>query len=364
MKKKGVFLTGAKGFLGIHILKALLDDTDVDVYCLVRGSVLEYTDEFKDKFNHFFCDYDLYKERIKLIRGDFSRKNFNLGEQDLYEIIQRTNTVIHAGAYVKHFGKKEDFIRNNCIGTENIVTFAYENQKFMVYVSSMAVSGKYSDHAENIFDERVLGDEEFHSDNLYIKSKVMAENIFTKYIGKGLKGQLIRVGALTGRESDGVFQINQADNAFYARLRTIIHSGLIPDSLLDYKIEFTPVDQCAKAIIRLLENPKGEFSVFHLFNDNYLSFAELIDLLYRMGIIIEPMKINSFHEYKDAVRQFVDGQTVKVGFCLFLRNHFKRKGKSQIVISCKETKEYLAALGFQWIEVDTIYLKKIMQRME
>lgn len=364
MRKVGVLLIGTNGFLGLHILKALLDDTDADVYCLVRGSALEYMDEFKDKFNLFFPDYDLYKERIKLIKGDFYTKNFDLREQDLNEIKERTSMVILVGTYIEQFGKKEDFIKYNSISMENVMTFAYKNQKFMSYVSSMVVCGKYSDSPEKKFSERVLRDEEFCSDNIYIKSKVMAENIFIRYIKKGLKGQLIRVGALTGRESDGVFQTNQFDNAFYAKLKTIIYSGLIPTSLLLYKIEFTPADQCAQAIVRLINNPKGDFSVFHVFNDNYLNFLELIQLLNKLGIVINPVNVNSFQEYKLEVKKLVDSQIVKVGFYLFFKNHLKRKEKNKIVVSCKETKEYLATLGFHWLRVDTIYLKKIIQWME
>src|SRR5205085_4669799 len=37
----GIFLTGATGFLGVHLLHELLQKTQATIYCLVRASALE-----------------------------------------------------------------------------------------------------------------------------------------------------------------------------------------------------------------------------------------------------------------------------------------------------------------------------------
>lgn len=360
MKEKGVLLTGAKGFLGIHILKALLLGSDKEVYCIVRGKLQTFKKEFIERYQYYFGDYDEYKDRIILINGDFSHSNLGMENISLNRLITKIDTVIHAGAYVKHFGKPEDFQMNNCVGTDNIARFSFENSKFLIYISSMAVSGKYCNDESNVFDERFLDEKEFNSNNAYIKSKIKSENIITSYMKKGMQGQIMRIGSLTGRYTDGVFQINQDDNAFYSRLKTIVLSGVIPKEIFEYKIEFTPVDCCAEAIIHLLLNPKKNLNVFHLYNGNYLDFKELTDMLGKMGHNIMALDVNSYLAYKNLACTFVDKKVIKVGFCLFLRNHFQRNNKIQQPISSYKTVTILEELGFTWPVVDVEYLEKII----
>lgn len=51
-------------------------------------------------------------------------------------------------------------------------------------------------------------------DNLYIKSKFEAEKNILSEIPNGLNAQILRLGNITNRYSDGKFQINATENAF------------------------------------------------------------------------------------------------------------------------------------------------------
>ena len=70
----------------------------------------------------------------------------------------------------------------------------------------------------------------------------------------GLEAQILRLGNITNRSSDGKFQINSDENAFLSRLKSFIKIGLVPENLLQTNLEFTPVDDCAKAIILIMQN--------------------------------------------------------------------------------------------------------------
>ena len=43
IKANNILLTGSTGFLGIHILYELLNNTDSDIYCLIRSKNNQYS---------------------------------------------------------------------------------------------------------------------------------------------------------------------------------------------------------------------------------------------------------------------------------------------------------------------------------
>ena len=77
--------------------------------------------------------------------------------------------------------------------------------------------------------------------------KFDAEKFIFESKDKGLSYNIYRVGNLTARNSDGVFQKNKDENAFYNILKFIALNKSIPKDMMDQSLEFTPVDLCAEA---------------------------------------------------------------------------------------------------------------------
>lgn len=57
----------------------------------------------------------------------------------------------------------------------------------------------------------------------------------------GLQANIIRVGNLTNRYSDGKFQKNYMENAFVKRVKAVLEFGAIPDYLMPLYSEFSPI---------------------------------------------------------------------------------------------------------------------------
>ena len=85
-------------------------------------------------------------------------------------------------------------------------------------------------------------------DNVYARSKFNAEKIVFESIGQGLQANIMRMGNLTNRFSDGVFQKNYATNAFLMRIKAVLEMAMIPDYLEELYLEFTPIDAAASAL--------------------------------------------------------------------------------------------------------------------
>ncbi|AFQ46210.1 non-ribosomal peptide synthetase [Desulfosporosinus meridiei] len=213
-----ILLTGATGFLGIHILKELLNNQLVaKVYCIVRGA--DFERRFRDSLYFYFPQVasELINQKIILVNGDITKKRFGLLSDEYQELVGNVTSVIHAAAMVKHYGSYSDFERINVNGTQEIVDFCRENDMHLSFISTTSVSGNFMSEKVFIkdFTENDLYNGQDYKSNVYVRSKFEAESLILEEVEKGLKATIFRVGILTSRISDGQFQVNIEENAFY-----------------------------------------------------------------------------------------------------------------------------------------------------
>lgn len=118
-------VTGGTGFIGSHLVEALLKK-GYDVTCLVRQtSTLRWIEGLK----------------VKLIYGDCAEK------ETLKGLIKGYDYIYHLAGVTKAISR-EVYFRENSLGTENIVNGAAEENpglKKFVYLSSLAASGPSPD---------------------------------------------------------------------------------------------------------------------------------------------------------------------------------------------------------------------------
>lgn len=358
--EKNILLFGATGFLGCHLLKGLLDYNYNKVYCLIRGDDIEQSQKkLRAAFNYYFNkSFYLYHERIIVVCGDITEEKFGMSGSDYYELGSKMNMVIHCAATVKHFASKELFENVNVKGTERILSFAQKYDIYSVLISSIAVSKLnttnpiYKKYREKNY---ILRQEE--EVNVYTKSKIKAEKIFDKRKKQGLRGTIIRIGTLTGRYYDGVFQINMEDNALYCRVNTILKSGIVPQCLKQNDIEFTPVDLCSDAIIKLIEKEPKDY--YHVCNPHTITYEEFCDYLSKISIQTRYENIQNFNEYFDFARDKVSERELYTGFYVyFKRNSFNAYSRENLI--CDYTTSVLKDLNFEWPEIDFSYIYKIL----
>lgn len=228
---------------------------------------------------------------MKVISGDITT-NSTLGtsKEDLRDIITSVNVVINSGALVKHFGNKSEFENINVTGPKNLVSFCQKYGKRLLHISTSSVSGnnkKDTIENQNIFSERNLYIGQDFT-NIYVTTKYKAEIAILEAIYDGLDAQILRLGNITNRYSDGMFQKNVSDNAFASRIKSFLEVGAFPRYLLKHEIELTPVDLAAKAIIKIL-NHSSDCNTFHIMNPLLLSVTEFISTINSMGIDIIPV---------------------------------------------------------------------------
>lgn len=365
---RALLLTGATGFLGIHILIYILKNTSMDVFCIVRGESHESCKAKLFSILKFYQSGELnhqMKDRIKILKGDISLELFGLSNKKYSELASKIGAIIHTAAIVKHFGDYKEFENINVHGTINIIKFAEKFNKKLAHVSTISVSGthlKY-DSKNNVFTENDFYIGQNYDENVYVKSKFEAENEIFSAIKRGANVYLFRVGNLTGRFSDGVFQKNIRENRFYNVLRTLILSEVIPISFKEIKFEFTPIDLCSKALVGLFFEASLNGGVFHLYNDKKLEFDRFIDLMKRNNIslnLVEPLL------FLDRIKEIEESGRYS-NLLTGVINEFtevSNLNRKQIIGKSEITKTYLRQIGFEWPKLSETYLKLIIKYME
>ena len=367
-----VFLTGANGFIGIHLLKDLLTTTSSNIYCLVRGTTIAHaTERLKEKYNFYFNEsLDNYiNTRVFVFNGNIEKHNLDLSNKNINLIKLNVSTIIHTAAIVKHYGNFEEFQKININGTKNIAELSYTLNKRLIHISSISVSGNYlvkQDNRNIEFSENNLYIGQNYSNNVYVHSKFEAEKVILEYMKKGLNAQIHRIGILSGRLSDGVFQENISDNAFYNRIKSIILLSAVSKNMLKHEIEFTPVDICTRAIIRLAKNKIADNKIYHLYNHNFTTIENIINCLQKFNINIDIIDDNEFQNKiinlssknnSKALSGIINDLSLNDNSQMSINYNFSVNIKSNY------TQKYLHLLKCDWNPCDKNYLNRIISYM-
>jgi amino acid adenylation domain-containing protein len=272
-----VLLTGATGFLGIHILRELIDSDAKNIYCLVRGKDEEAAaNRLRTLLFYYFSDAfkDQFGKRLHIVLGDVT-SDFGEGLE--------VDTVFNCAAIVKHFSEGTEIEDVNIGGAQRCADFCLKTGAQLVHVSTASTRGLWAGEIKNdIFTEQRLYMGQFLG-NKYIYSKFMAERLILDAVAhKGLKAKIMRVGNLAARSTDGEFQANFATNSFMGRIKVYNMLGCCPYSMRNKQVEFSPINEVAHAIVLLSSAPK-ECTVFHPYNIHGQFLGDVLTGLISVG---------------------------------------------------------------------------------
>ena len=361
-----VLLTGATGFLGIHILDYILSHSNSIVYCIVRGESLTHAKSrlTKSLFNYFHDKHtDVIDKRVYVLNGDITRKNLGFFSNENTRI--NIDAVIHAAALVKYFGNYSEFEKVNVLGTLNTAEFAANKHIPLFYISTMGLSGRYQKGLSLpnfVFSEIDIHHEDVYKNDMYLRSKYKAEKIINRYISSGLQAAIFRVGNLTGRYSDGHFQMNIGENYFYNVLKSILSIGAVSDNILDTEFDLTPVDLCSKAIVELALTKNCLGGTFHVFNHNMVDINKLLKFFYSIGIHITLLSKADF--VKLIKKLSIDNHKNLKGIVNSLNAEFQLDFGENVKICSDFSIDFLKKIGFYWPAMSDEYIHKLVNYME
>lgn len=372
IKFNNMLLIGSTGYLGAHVLDAFLQSNKGIAYCLVREKDgLDIKERLRGVLNFYFGNKynELFNNRIKVVCGDIVKENLGLSEKDYSELKNNIDIVINSGALVKHFGIKKKFEEINVKGTQSVIDFCLNTKKRLLHVSTISVSGNGEkeetviETPENINDKKIFKESDIYVGQnikgVYSTTKFRAELLVLEAISsKGLDAQILRLGNITNRYSDGVFQMNADENAFAKRIKSFIEIGAFPKYMLKHSIELTPVDLAAKAIIRAA-NYTSVCNVLHIYNTHLLEIKLLINTLNNdLHIDVLPVNDTMMKDIITGVLADNNRKDILSGIIYDLDENKQLIYTSNIRLNCSFSEEYFNKIDFSWKNIDKDYIIK------
>ncbi|RII13800.1 Linear gramicidin synthase subunit D [Streptomyces sp. YIM 130001] len=276
-----VLLTGATGFLGAFLLRALLDRTDATVHCLIRAGTPEHAER------RLAATLDRYRltvdhARVKAVPGDLAAPRLGLSPQTYDRLARTVDVVHHCGAAVNLVEPYERLRAANVDGTAEILRLAAAHRTVPVHhVSTVGVlSGEPPSGAWHGTDPLPPVTGLRHG---YAQSKWAAESLVGQARARGLPVTVHRPTRVTGDTATGVCP----DTDFlWLLLRTCAETGLAPEPTpdgADLAFDLVAVDRAAEALVTLAGDPRATGSTFHLAAGRRLTLSTAVDRLHRHG---------------------------------------------------------------------------------
>ena len=355
-----VLLTGATGYLGIHILRDLIERDDVPViWCLVRAANVEKAEHrLRGLLFYYFGQSfkELFGTRLRIVLGDVTEDIVVEGKVD---------TVFNCAAIVKHFSSGTEIEDVNIGGAEHCVKFCLQTGAKLVHVSTYSTAGMSVEGVpapDTVFTEQMLYFGQY-LDNQYIHSKFISERIVLEAIAKQhLNAKIVRLGNLAPRSTDGEFQINFQTNSAMGRIRVFKMLGCYPYELTDEPLEFSPINEVAHSIVLLSETPR-ECVVFHAYNNHPVFFGDVLQELSKIGEAPRQVEAPHFVEILEEAKQ--DPEKAK-RLSSMLAYQDMAHGQKSIFIAPSNayTTQVLYRLGFRWSATSWDYVDRFLTAID
>ena len=353
-----VLLTGATGYLGIHILHELLANYHGKILCPVRA---KGNDEALSRIKTLYFYYFGHTEAFSHFDERVTAFAAEVTEPDAFDSIKDRLTVVNCVANVKHFSAGNDIEMVNIESVRHLIAFCLRTGSRLIHISTNSIAGISIDNVPG--PEVRLSEQDLYigqniDSNKYVYSKFKAEELILDAIAHhGLNAKIMRVGNLSARQRDGEFQINFNTNNFLAMLRAYVVIGMIPYEALDKLFEFSPIDEVAHAIMLLAQTPK-ECMVFHPSNTHRQFLSDILMGFAEAGITLQRVENEEFQQALEKMMENPDLVTILRPLMAYDMGagHQTR----WIEATNNYTTQVLYRLGFQWPPTAADYVHRFV----
>jgi thioester reductase-like protein len=292
--RNSILLTGSTGFLGAFLLSELLETTDANLYCLVRGrDKTEGLSRIHENLTKYRLWKTAYVPRITPVIGDLSEPLFGLSQREFDNLALSTDSIYHNGAILNFVYPYSALKPTNILGTQEVLRFASRSKtKPLHYVSTDAVYDSPRYYGQTIA-ENVDADHCEELDLGYTQSKWVAEKLVRIARDRGMPVTIYRPPLIAGHSETGAWY---TDDFICRFLKGCIQLGCMP--IINSVIEIAPVDYVSRAIVYLSRQEESIGKAFHLINPSSASWEDTKEWLNGLGY---PVRFVPYPEWERAL---------------------------------------------------------------
>ena len=261
-------VTGASGFIGKHLLDALVHRGQ-PIHCLVRPSSV---DRFRDLIDE---RWPAARSQIVVLPGDVGSANCGLSPNTIDELGDSVKHMFHLAALYDMTAGLEESQAANVDGTRNACRLAEALGAMLHYASSTAVAGDY----KGFFREDMFDEGQKHK-SAYFRTKFLAEKLVRDECQAPYR--IYRPGAVVGSSVNG--EADKIDGIYYSfkliqRMRRSLPSWIPLIGFEGSELHLVPVDYVARAMDAIAHNDDVTSNTFHLTDPKPHSFGDALNLI-------------------------------------------------------------------------------------
>jgi NAD(P)-dependent dehydrogenase (short-subunit alcohol dehydrogenase family) len=266
------FVTGATGFIGRHLVRALLARGRSTVYVLVRGRSLGKLDELREFWGPQAA------RRVIAVKGDLAQTGLGVGPADLRKLKGKITHLFHLGAVYDIEASAEAMHRANIGGTEHALAFGHGvGAKCFHFVSSIAAAGLYrGTFTEDMFEEAEELDHPYHRTKHDSEGMVRANG--------RVPFRIYRPGIVVGHSQTGAIDKIDGPYYFFKALQKLRESWPRWVPLVGVEggyLNLVPVDFVVNALVHLAHLKGKDGRCFHLTDPRAMRVGEALNIFAR-----------------------------------------------------------------------------------
>lgn len=308
-----VFLTGATGFLGAHLIKDVLDRTSRYVSIIAHVRSVKDFEEALPRLRRCLKGYGLWKDewssRLSCVVGDLNKPRLGIKDESWKMLTETVDVVIHNGATVHWVKRYKDMMAANVMSTMDAMMLCNEGKpKTFTFVSSTSVLD--TDHYVELSTRQigtgqgaVSEDDDMMGSRTglgtgYGQSKWVSEQLVREAGRRGLRGSVVRPGYILGNSETGVCN---TDDFLIRMLKGCIQLGVRPRIV--NTVNSVPVNHVARVVAASALNPLPDgVHVIHVTGHPRLRMHEYLSLLEFYGYRVSEV---SYSDWKDELEKYV-----------------------------------------------------------
>ncbi|KAF9893462.1 hypothetical protein FE257_010774 [Aspergillus nanangensis] len=309
-----VFLTGATGFVGVHLLRRLIEWPGVkQVACLCRSKPGQSATA---RVQQALQKYDLFPESLELsgkimvLDGDIGDDNIGLGSDRFNWLTNWASVVFHVAAKVNFCESYQEHHRDNVLGTRNILKVAtLGRRKAFHYMSSIDVAGPTG----FILGSRTVSEDgsilchlpALRYDLGYGQTQWTAEAMVLRMQERGLPVAIYRPGFIIG---DSVTGASNPDDFITRIIVGSIQMGTFP-RVVDMRFEYSTIDYVCSSVLHIASANKNLGHAYHILSPDRAKSITAEDTCALINAAGYPVRLIDYPEWVEqaAKSQSTDG---------------------------------------------------------